>query len=64
MVLRISKRKAGTDNAGNLVRYIDIILQKEYNYIYENNKIVYAGEYDVTVKTENRPLCSLEINIF
>lgn len=37
------------DNAGNIVRFVDILSQKEYNYIYEEGRISRAAECDITL---------------
>ncbi len=40
------------DGAGNLNRSIDIHAQKEYNYVYEDGKILCATELDITLSGE------------
>lgn len=50
------------DNNGNLVRSIDITKKKEYNYIYENDKIVRAVEYDITLDSENNITAKVVVN--
>ncbi len=37
------------DGAGNIVRSIDMIAEKEYNYTYESGRIVRATESDITI---------------
>lgn len=37
------------DNSGNIVRSIDIKEEKEYNYTYEEGRIVRATEYGITL---------------
>ena len=37
------------DNSGNIVRSIDIKEEKEYNYTYEEGRIVRAAEYGITL---------------
>ena len=44
-----AKYKYVYDNNSNIVRTIDIISLKEYNYIYEDNKLVTATEYSITI---------------
>ena len=53
------------DNNGNLVRSIDIQQKKEYNYIYEKDKIVRTVEYDITLDsaqnvTSKTAVCNIE----
>jgi len=40
------------DGSGNIVRSIDILLEKEYNYYYENGKISRSTESDITLTNE------------
>lgn len=40
------------DGQGNLVRSIDMKSEKEYNYIYEDGKIVRAIEYDIVINED------------
>ena len=37
------------DSAGNIVRSIDILRQKEYNYTYESGRIIRSAEYNITL---------------
>ena len=37
------------DGQGNIVRSIDILDKKEYNYLYEDGKIVQATESDIVL---------------
>ena len=37
------------DNAGNIVRSIDIKALKEYNYTYESGRIIRSAEYNITL---------------
>ena len=39
------------DGQGNVVRYIDGLLLKEYNYGYEDGRIVRATECDITLNS-------------
>ena len=41
--------KYAYDNAGNIVRSIDILSSKEYNYIYEQGRITRSTVSDITV---------------
>lgn len=52
------------DGRGNIVRSIDIISLKEYNYSYENGKLIRANEYSITVDTNQNvtsksPICKV-----
>ena len=40
------------DGQGNIVRSIDMKSEKEYNYIYEDGKVVRATEYDIVLNEE------------
>jgi len=40
------------DGQGNIVRSIDIVSQKEYNYVYEDGRIVRATEADIELSSE------------
>ena len=44
-----AKYKYVYDNNGNIVRTIDILSLKEYNYIYEDNRLTKATEYNITL---------------
>ena len=44
--------KYAYDSEGNIVRSVDILAEKEYNYLYEDGVIKRSGEYDVTVSEE------------
>ena len=37
------------DGDGNIVRFIDISVKKEYTYTYEEGRIVRATEFDITL---------------
>ncbi len=45
----IAKYKYTYDGKGNIVRSIDIVTNKEYNYTYENGQLTRAIEYNITV---------------
>ncbi len=40
------------DGSGNIVRSVDIISKKEYNYMYENGRLKRASENSVTVNSD------------
>ena len=40
------------DGNGNVVRSVDILQEKEYNYLYENGMLIRALEYDATISDE------------
>ena len=40
------------DGQGNIVRSIDMKSEKEYNYIYQDGKVVRATEYDITINED------------
>ena len=40
------------DGQGNIVRSIDVLGEKEYNYTYENGRLVHATESDITISNE------------
>ena len=40
------------DGEGNIVRSIDILSKKEYNYMYEEGKLIHAIECDITLDGE------------
>ena len=44
------------DNEGNIVRSVDILSQKEYNYLYEEGRISRAAECDITLDENNMVL--------
>ena len=44
------------DNEGNIVRSVDILSQKEYNYLYEDGRICRAAECDITLDENNMVL--------
>ena len=50
--VEIARYKYVYDGAGNLNRSIDIYAQKEYNYEYEDGKIIRAAESDITLNGE------------
>ena len=41
------------DSNGNIVRSIDILSEKEYNYIYSEGSLIEAITYDIDLSEEN-----------
>ena len=58
--VEIARYKYVYDGAGNLNRSIDIHAQKEYNYEYEEGKILRAIEADIELNGENALKNSLD----
>ena len=50
--VEIARYKYVYDGSGNIVRSIDIFAKKEYNYEYEEGRIVRATEADITLSGE------------
>ena len=50
------------DGDGNIIRSIDILAQKEYNYEYEDGKIVRATEADIVLDNNNIVTSKVIIN--
>ena len=48
----IAYYKYAYDNSGNIVRSIDLLSQKEYNYVYDNGRITRATECFIVVDGE------------
>ena len=40
------------DGSGNIVKSVDVISKKEYNYMYENGRITRAAESDIVINSE------------
>ena len=40
------------DHNGNIVRSVDILARKEYNYTYEDGRLVRGAEFDITVNDD------------
>ena len=47
---------------GNFLYGIDTILEKEYNYTYEDDKITRATEYDITLSEEQIVTSKIAVN--